>query len=226
MSRRTSAGALVTILGTFACLTCMMISGQPIALAAPKDDPDFPEVREIDLSTIYTSSDQKKLKLVYGQLDEKSEERKAYDTIGRALSESRSPPGLTVVRGENIKEAILATARFIKLKDPPAGPVGPDDKSTTKKLWLFVHIAHDSSSPPQWLIYPPTVFANKVRFTYTHFDGWFSPDPDEGRSASADEHPYYYWVPLGEVARPTELRAEMVELSKTVKASYPAKKKK
>jgi hypothetical protein len=132
---------------------------------------------------------------------------------------------VTVVRGEDIKEAVRATARSIQLKDPPVWPVGPDDKSASKKCWLFVHIAHTGSSPPQWLIYPPTVIGTKVRFTYTHFDGWFTPNPGESREATSDDHAYFYWVPLGAFEDPTAVRAELVELSKMVKAVYPAKHK-
>jgi len=149
----------------------------------------------------------------------------AFNSLNKTLRERRSPPFLAIVRGENIKEAVLATARFIELKEPPGKPVGPDDKSISKKHWLFVHIAHTGSSPPQWLIYPPTVFGTKVRFTYTRFDGWFTLDPGEGWDVTADDHAYFYWVPLGPFEDSDQLRAEMVEFCKLVKASYPAGKR-
>jgi hypothetical protein len=199
---------------------------QPAKGAAQKADTAGPiEVREIDLSAIYSTSYQKKLKHIYERhLPEKSPGGTAFRSINDSLCEARTPPFLAVVRGEDFKEAVLATARFVKLKEPPARPIGPDDKSTSKKCWLFVHIAHASSSGPFWLVYPPTVYGKKVRFSYAHNEGYFSDELIDARSA--DDHSYFYWVPLGEVADPGEVKAELTELSKTVKASYPAKQKK
>jgi hypothetical protein len=190
-------------------------------LAAPKDVPDLPEVREVELSAIYSTSDQKKLEPVHRHLREKSPERKAFESIVEALREIRPPPRLAVVRGEDIKEAVLASARFFKLKQPGDRPVGPDDKSTSRKCWLFVYLGHAQSKPHNWLESPPTVFANRARFMYTTFEGWHS---DRPIGEAVGYGAYLYWVPLGEVADPSELKAELVELTKMVKASYPAKK--
>lgn len=224
--RLAAACSLVAIPGAAACLVYVATSAHPIAQASEKDEPAFAsDVREVELSAVYSTSGQKKLEPVYRHLAEKSPERKAFESIDDALRESRSPPLLAVVRGDDIKEAVLATARFIRLKEAPARPIGPDDKGASKKHWLFVHIAHTGSSPPQWIVYPPTVFGKRVRFSYTRFDGWFTPDPGEGWTVTADDHAYFYWVPLGVFEETDQVRAELVELSKTVKASYPAKKK-
>jgi len=222
---RIKIACVVFALGAFASLAYLSNSpGLPLR-AAPKADRDRPEVREIELSAIYSTSYQKNLERVYRHLPEDSPERKALESIDDRMRESRSPPLVALVRGEDIKEAVLATARFIGMKEPPARPVGPDEKSASKKHWLFAHIAHTGSSPPQWLIYPPTVFGAKVRFTYTRFDGWFTPEGDESTDVSADDHAYFYWVPLGVFEDSDQIRAEMVEFCKSVKASYPAGKR-
>ena len=192
----------------------------------PEEPLNFRDVREIELSAIYSTSRQRKLEWIGRHVPEESAERAALESVGEALRKRRSAPWVTVVRGEDIKEAVRATDRFITLKEPPARPVGPDDKSASQKFWLFVYLGHDSSSPPQWLVYPPTVFGTKVRFSYTRFDGWFSHEPGEGPDATADDYGYYCWVPLGKFDEADEIKAELVELTKTVKASYPPKARK
>jgi hypothetical protein len=220
MSRR-SAGFLVVALAGLNCF--FNPPAGPTTRGAPAAPVSFRDVREIELSAVYSTSSQKKLEDVYHGLKEDSPEWKEPYNIGSALADAKSPPLLTVVRGENVREAVVATARFVKSR--PSGPVGPDDKSASKKCWLFVYLGHASSTPPEWLIYSPTIFGTRVRFSYTRFEGWFTPDPDEGWDRTADDHSYLYWVPLGEVSDPSELRAELVELVRAVKAIYPAKRK-
>jgi len=220
---RPSAATLVALLGVPAWLGTTSSPVGPGAWAGPKDAPALQEVREIDLTAIYSSSAQKKLERVERHLPENSPELKALAEMNEALRDARTPPLLAVVRGENVKEAVLASARFVKSKPRPARPLGPDDKSTSKKVWLFVHLSHTGSTPPQWLIYPPTVFAHQARFTYTSFEGWFSDWP---RESTTDDHAYFYWVPLGTFETPNEVEAELVEFSKTVKSSFPPRAKK
>ena len=222
MSRRSTAGFLVAAVAGLTYLSGP--AAGPAARAAQGEPLSFRDVREIELSAIYSTSPQKKLEDVYHGLKEDSPEWKEPYNVGSVLADAKSPPLVAVVRGENVREAVLATARFVKSKS--SGPVGPDEKSASRKCWLFVYLGHASSTPPEWLIYPPTVFGTRARFSYTRFDGWFTPDPDEGWDRTADDHSYLYWVPLGEVADPSKLKAELVELTKTVEASYPAKGKK
>ena len=146
----------------------------PVTRAAPKGDPVSSGVREIDLPAIYSTSIQKNLKDVYRSLKEDSPEQGG--TI-RHSWKCKISALLTIVRGEDIREAVLATARFVTAKRRPAGPVGPDDKSASKKLWLFVYLGHAHSTPHNWLISPPTVFGTRVRFMYTSFEGWLSDEP-------------------------------------------------
>lgn len=222
MSRIRVACLVFALPSAFASLAYLSNSvGVPVR-AAPKTDPDFPEVREIELAAIYSTSGQKKLEGVYRHIPEKSPELEAFVSINDMLQEGKSPPRLAVVRGEDIREAVLATGRFLKLKDPPARPVGPDDKSACKKCWLFVYLGHAQAKPHNWLIFPPTVFGTRVRLMYTSFEGWHS---DEPIGEAVGYGAYMYWVALGDVADPSELKAELVELSKTVKGAYPAKSK-
>ena len=191
-----------------------------VTRAAPKGDPVSSGVREIDLPAIYSTSIQKNLKDVYRSLKEDSPEREALFDIGDSLERAKSPAMLTVVRGEDIREAVLATARFVKATPRPAGPVGPDETSAGKNFWLFVYLGHAHSTPHNWLISPPTVFGTRVRFMYTSFEGWLS---DEPIAEATGYRAYLYWVPLGSVAEPSESKAELVELAKAVRARYPAR---
>jgi hypothetical protein len=225
MSRRTS-GLFVVLVSAFVYLGFVADSAAPVAQAADKADPDQPPVlREIDLTAIYSTSGQRKLINVQDELDDREPEWNEPYRIGEILGRAKLAPTLAIVRGENIKEAVRATARHVRLKKLPAAPVGPDDKSVSKKCWLFVYLGSGPSSPVQWQVYPPTVYGTKVQFSYYKFYDWFLSDPELVGEATADDHAYEYWVPLGTFDDPGALKAELVELRQKVKAKYPAKKK-
>src|SRR5262245_26156423 len=192
-----------------------------IVQASQKSETGPPEVKEIEFAAIYSTSPQKKLKNVRESLGSGSAEEKVLASLETALAAIKSPPVVAVLRGDDIGQAVLAAEHFAKMKSRPTGPVGPDDKASSKKVWLFVYISHTHSSPPRWIIHRPTVYGTGIRLTYTEYDGWFT--GPGGDSVSLDLHPFLYWVPLGEYSDPSSLQAELVYLQKTVKASFPGK---
>jgi hypothetical protein len=74
MSRLITAGALSVTVCLIAGLAYVSDSASSNAQAAPKDAPASPEVREIELSTIYSTSGQKKLINVQEHLDDRGPE--------------------------------------------------------------------------------------------------------------------------------------------------------
>ncbi len=226
MSRAATAAFLTAVTAALVGQAFGPTPARETALGSQKAEPGAPTVREVDLTSIYSTSGQRKLVDVYNTLDERAPEWNEPSNIGEALRRAKSQPMLAVVRGETIKEAVHATARHVRLKKPPEQPVGPDDKSASKKYWLFVYLGSGHSGPLMWRVYPPTVYGAKVQFSYASFTGWFLSDPDETSEATADDHAYEYWVPLGTFEDPSQLKAELVELTKRVKAAYPAAKSK
>lgn len=223
MSKLAAARLVLALLGVAAGLAYLSGPSPRVGRAAPKADPDrAPEVREIQLSAIYSTIGQRKLTRVYDAFDADTPEWDALPEIARILREAKSPPTLAVVRGDSGKEAVLATARHVRLKKSPAEPIGPDDKSTSKKYWLFVYLGSGHSGPLKWRVYPPTVYGAKVQFSYARFDGWFLSEPDEMYEITGDDRAYEYWVPLGTFEDPSQLKAELVELTKKVTVTYPA----
>jgi hypothetical protein len=193
------------------------------ALARQKAEPGAIEVKEIALSKIYSTSFQAKLKDVREPLADDAPGMKALRAQEDTLMAAKSPPLIGIVRGENIKDAVIASGRLVQMKKAPKDTVGPDPTSTSKMHWLFVYLGATSSTPV-WSVYPVQVAENRFRLSYSLFDYW--PYAEEGNVLNADFHPYLYWVPLGEPKDPSSLQAELVELTRMVKASYPARQKK
>jgi hypothetical protein len=222
MCTRIAAGFRTAVCGLLTALLIISDPGSPAARATPEGAPDFRDRRDVDLSTVYSTSYQEKLERISRHLPENSDERRAVAGIVDKLRTSKSPPLVAVVRGDDIRQAVVASARYVTLKDLPARPLGPDDRSPSKKFWLFVYLGHDSSTPPQWLVHAPTVLGPRVQFTYTRFDSQFWHGSND---ATADDSMYLYWVPLGMFEQAEEVKVELVELTKTVKAAYPPRKK-
>jgi hypothetical protein len=198
-------------LAGFVCLACLTfaLSQRPVRAG------EGPPTKEIKLGEIFSTSIQEGMKDLHTSLKEDSPERRHYAQIAETLGEQKSPPCLAVLRGETIREAVTAAARWVAAKQPKDEIFGPDAASKSKRYWLFVYINRTSSEPPMWLIQPPTVTGITVRFSYTK--------QDEGFKRTTDSYPYLYLVPLVELGGSDPPQAELVFLEKHVKATFPGR---
>lgn len=135
--------------------------------APPKKDvePAVLDVKEIELSKIYSTSGQTKLRDVREPLPDDGAGRKALRALEDTLMTSKSEPLIGIVRGESISEAVIASSRLVGMKKPPKNAVGPNEKSTSSKHWLFVYIGAKHSSPSHWVVYPVQFAGKRIRFS-------------------------------------------------------------
>jgi hypothetical protein len=198
-------------LAGFACLACLMfaLSQRPVRAG------EEPMTKEIKLGEIFTTSIQEGMKDLHTSLKEDSPERRHYAQIEEALRKQKSPPCLAVLCGDSVQEAVKAAARWVEAKQPKDEILGPDAASKSKKYWLFVYLNHGSSTPPLWVVPPPTVVGGVVRFAYRK--------PDGESDQTTDFSPYFYLVPLGEFGGSDLPVAELIFLEKHVRAKFPDK---
>jgi hypothetical protein len=222
MSRLAVASVLALVAGVLGWEIFMMTSAHQTALACPKAEPGAIEVKEIELSKIYSTSAQTKLKDVRESVPDDSTGRKSLRALEDSLMANKSPPLVGIVRGDSIAEAVIASGRLVGMKKPPKSAVGPDDRSTSSQHWLFVYVGAKHSSPPHWVVGPVQVFGGRIRFSYSVDDFW--PFDAVGQMVSLDFLAYLYWVPLGELKDPSKADAELVLIQKSLKATFPTKK--
>jgi hypothetical protein len=221
MSRILAAGLLAAVVGTLAWQVIVITPAHQTALARQKAEPGAIDVKEIELSKIFSTSGQSKLKDVRESVPDDSAGRKALRALEETLMVSKSGPRIGIVRGENIAEAVIASDRLVGMKMPPKSAVGPDEKSTSSKHWLFIYFGTKHSSPPHWVVYPVQIAGTRFRFSHSVND--FSPGDGVGEAISLDFIAYLYWVPLGELKDSSEADAELLLMEKAVKATFPRK---
>lgn len=199
----------------------LLLTGPVAGRASRAADPEF-KIKDIPLSDVYTTRTQPKLKHVRSGIEMDSPEAKALEELFDAVYKRRpKKPFVAVVRGDAIKDAVVASARAAAMKDLPKEPLGPTDGSKSKKYWVLVHLGNSHSGPLRWLLSPPQQAANQVRVCYSENDHW--PFDPAGELVTLDSEPYLYWIPVEGPKDGAELSVELVCLKKTMEAVFPKK---
>jgi hypothetical protein len=141
------------------------------------------EPRQIPLASIYTTSVQKELKRLPGDIKVADPDR----IIDRKAN-------VFLVAGGDIAAAVAA-ARPRYLTDPKNKNDKEDDmkidvvRGGQTPLWIVAYLGSTGSLPPQWMIESVVIKDKAIRVRYTRSNA------KEPRSA--DLRPYLYWAPLG-----------------------------
>jgi hypothetical protein len=139
------------------------------------------EVQQIPLSEIYATSDQKGLRG-----SPYSARSWLHEFAGVGAS------NVFLVCGNDINGAVGATSLVIRGGRPADIPALPHDGTGANRYWLVAYLGVAGSDPPAWLVRSADVSGKTIRLRY-HV-------PRRGASTS-DCHPYFVWVPIGELQR-------------------------
>lgn len=141
------------------------------------------EVKKVPLSSIYSTSRQKGLKVVdQGVGDE------AFPVEMRELYQAATRMGASnvfLVCADDIAGAVGATWKVFTGGSPVDTPVRHGRNVKSNSHWLVAYMGVAGSDPPEWLVRSAQVKANQVRLSYT-----------EVGAETTDAHPYLVWIPL------------------------------
>jgi hypothetical protein len=120
--------------------------------------------------------------------------KRAY--LDRIRSEFRSgASNAFFVRASDISEAIRGTFDVVVGGAAAEAPVrATEDAKRTAGLWLVAYLGLAGSSPPQWTVRSVEWRGTRLRLSYA-----------TGEARTRDMHPYFVWVPLGELKSGTYL---------------------
>ena len=140
------------------------------------------EVREVPLGAIYSTSHQKGLRNIRDVLDDSARQplEKLEEADGLGLD------NIALVRGGTVGEALFGS-RFAFRGGAGAGAAQLPGRPR-EDIWLVVYLGTASSEPPIYEVKAVAVFHDRIRFEYNLIEPGMATD---------DEHPYFFWAPLG-----------------------------
>lgn len=159
--------------------------------AEPSAEKNQDAVRKVPLSEIVATSSQTGLQSVRDVLKQKGNAQTAEDYLRQFISASNGSSNVFLVEATNIYDALDASSSILlgsRSADTPA-PV-TSSQPTRGSYWLVVYIGVGPSTPTWWTVESVTVKKGEVVLTYRTS----KPQP-----ATADLHPYYYWIPIGKL---------------------------
>ncbi len=153
------------------------------------------EVVEIPLNEIVTTGPQNGLQ--HGrdlfQQDESEHKRRSVEEYLRQIqSIARGSSNVFLVDATNIFDAISASFSILvgtRSADTPA-PVNTAEPIRGSH-WLVAYLGSGPSSPSWWKVEETKIAGNTITFSYRKT----LPSP-----ATKDIHPYFYWIPLGNLS--------------------------
>jgi hypothetical protein len=165
-----------------------------VACIASADEPGAkPASREIPLSSIVTTSLQKGMKQTSDAFPYK--DRASVSTNGhlqRILAGTKSgASNVFLVDAKDMHDAVGIGARVIvgaHQADTAARQDIPKPKHY--EYWMIAYLGSGPSEPAWWTVESATVQGTTVRLNYLKSP----PSP-----ATKDLHPYYFWVPVGDL---------------------------
>ena len=177
---------------------------------SPLANGDEPKPREIPLETVYSTSGQKQLRAIWKEHDALTQQ--ALKTLDDP--HNRGLDNLALVRGRTISEAVWACERAFRGNAGASAAWHPEG-APSEEIWLVVYLGTAGSNGPAYHVKSVTIMKNTIRFSYEWTD----------QAVTDDEHPYYYWIPLGKL--PTgvyqleqfNVKDDVVKLSRRVKVT-------
>ncbi len=164
------------------------------ALAEESREENMKEQRPIPLSEIVTTSPQKGLQQVRDALQQENAALKSEATDGylrQIQSISNGSSNAFLVDAINTSDSIAASLSILvgwRSANTPA-PVNTT-KPKRGSHWLVAYLGSGPSTPTWWNVESVSATKSTVTLTYKRS----KPSP-----ATADVHPYFYWVPLGKL---------------------------
>jgi hypothetical protein len=143
------------------------------------------KAKNIPLEGAYATSMQEGLKVVGAP---------AYRAaLNELMKAELGAKALYVVVGGNIGEAVTSTRDVISGKK--SGTTIAANEDGIADAWLVVYLGRTSSNPRAWVLKSVEQMGNKIRVTYDTYQ------PQGVDVRTTDLHPYFYWVPLGDLPK-------------------------
>jgi hypothetical protein len=149
----------------------------------------------IGLGVVFGTTGQKEIKPVSAGFRPRPGGGKEYlepygPDLARLVREHRGgASSVFLVRGKDLTEAVRATWEIQTAGARADVPVTAGRQPSKAPHWLVIYFGVSGSSPPQWLVRSVEVRGKTIRVSY-----------NRGKAETNDEHPYYLWVPLGQLA--------------------------
>jgi hypothetical protein len=170
-------------------VSAIAISAIGNAMAAEPHDEKKNEKRTIGLPDIVTTSPQKGLQHVRDAWAKTNNKQSADAFLQQMQKVSIGGSNVYLVDATNLQDALSASLSTLiapRSADTPA-PVNTTNPNRGS-LWLFAYLGSGPSNPTWWIIEKVELEKGKVILRYR---------PSKPSPATADVHPYYYWIPIG-----------------------------
>ena len=175
------------------CLLAILTTNFMLWTSIAECDPVKPQSKQIPLSSIVTTSNQKGMVYAQASSSENAGKREHWAALD-GLSEPSKLAGssnIFLVDAPTFTDAMTATIKIVVRgysADKPASLDQPDP--TRVNHWLVVYLGVAGSTPARWTVDSVSVESGIVRFNYrvTPIGG-----------ITRDIRQYYYWVPLGKL---------------------------
>jgi hypothetical protein len=152
-----------------------------------------PQPKQISLSSVVTTSGQKKMVRAFPQPIEDDGNRNLRAAFEELFDPSKiaGSSNVFLVDAPTFSDAITATIKIVARGYTADSPLLLDQPDPTRvNHWLVVYLGVAGSEPVRWIIDSVFIESGIVRFNYHE-------DPIGGQTRDVNQ--YYYWVPLGKL---------------------------
>lgn len=163
-------------------LSVLMVSGAEEGRSDGREDQV--KAKQVPLKLVHSTSQQAGLKRIDQGVGDETFPNQMRELYQQSIKIGAS--NVFLVRGEGVAAAVKATWYVFTHGISADKPASADYPPKSDEMWLVAYLGVEGSGPPAYRVQSVEVSGEDIRLTYKH----------PGASDS-DEHPYFYWVPLG-----------------------------